>query len=60
MLDFGNLQSNLEQGALSALAITASGYTSGEHLTFYQAHRPIEPWHRYLRLAIPRTSASTT
>ena len=53
MLDFGNLQSNLERGALSALAITASGYTSGEHLTFYQAHRPIEPWHRYLRLAIP-------
>jgi NTE family protein len=53
VLDFGNLQSNLERGALSALAITASGYTSGEHLTFYQAHRPIEPWHRYLRLAIP-------
>ncbi len=53
VLDFGNLQSNLERGALSALAITASGYTSGEHLTFYQAHRSIEPWHRYLRLAIP-------
>ncbi|WP_234015710.1 patatin-like phospholipase family protein [Achromobacter spanius] len=53
VLDFGNLRSNLESGSLSALAITASGYTSGEHLTFYQAHTPIEPWHRYLRLAIP-------
>ncbi|MGV2908291.1 patatin-like phospholipase family protein [Achromobacter sp. AGC25] len=53
VLDFRNLQANLEQGSLSALAITASGYTSGEHLTFYQAHTPIEPWHRYLRLAIP-------
>ncbi|MGE8682767.1 patatin-like phospholipase family protein [Achromobacter marplatensis] len=53
VLDFRNLQSNLERGSLSALAITASGYTSGEHLTFYQAHTPIEPWHRYLRLAIP-------
>ncbi|CAB3713577.1 patatin-like phospholipase family protein [Achromobacter pestifer] len=53
VLDFGNLQANLERGSLSALAITASGYTSGEHLTFYQAHTPIEPWHRYLRLAIP-------
>ncbi|MGE8689771.1 MAG: patatin-like phospholipase family protein [Achromobacter sp.] len=53
VLDFQHLRSNLESGALSALAITASGYTSGEHLTFYQAHTPIEPWHRYLRLAIP-------
>lgn len=53
VLDFSNLRSNLQSGSLSALAITASGYTSGEHLTFYQAHTPIEPWHRYLRLAIP-------
>lgn len=53
VLDFDHLQANLTNGALSALAITASGYTSGEHLTFYQAHRPIEPWRRYLRLAIP-------
>ncbi len=53
VLDFQHLRTNLESGALSALAITASGYTSGEHLTFYQAHTPIEPWHRYLRLAIP-------
>ncbi|MGB3435131.1 patatin-like phospholipase family protein [Achromobacter sp.] len=53
VLDFQHLRTNLESGALSALAITASGYTSGEHLTFYQAHTPIEPWHRYLRLALP-------
>ncbi|HEY9274950.1 MULTISPECIES: patatin-like phospholipase family protein [Achromobacter] len=53
VLDFQHLRTNLERGALSALAITASGYTSGEHLTFYQAHTPIEPWHRYLRLALP-------
>ena len=52
VLNFDHLRANLEGGALSALAITASGYTSGEHLTFYQAHAPIEPWHRYLRLAI--------
>ncbi|WP_442880397.1 patatin-like phospholipase family protein [Achromobacter sp. ESBL13] len=53
VLNFDHLRGNLERGSLSALAITASGYTSGEHLTFYQAHTPIEPWHRYLRLAIP-------
>ena len=47
-------------GALSALAITASGYTSGEHLTFYQAHRPIEPGTATCAWRFPRTSASTT
>lgn len=36
VLNFDHLRSGLESGALSALAITASGYTSGEHLTFYQ------------------------
>jgi len=53
VLDFPQLQANLSRGSLSALAITASGYTSGEHLTFYQAGRPIEPWHRFLRRAVP-------
>lgn len=53
LLNFGRLRHNLARGHLSALAITASGYTSGEHLTFYQADRPIEPWHRSLRRAIP-------
>lgn len=52
-LDFDHLQVNLHNQALSALAITASGFTSGEHLTFYQANRAIDPWHRFLRRALP-------
>jgi len=52
-LNFNRLRHNLQRGRLSALAITASGYTSGEHLTFYQSNRPIEPWHRFLRRAVP-------
>lgn len=51
-LDFDRLQANLAEGVLSALAVTASGYTSGEHLTFYQSRRPIEPWRRSLRHAV--------
>lgn len=47
------MRHNLARGKLSALAITASGYTSGEHLTFYQSDRPIDPWHRFLRRAVP-------
>jgi len=53
VLDFKHLQANLQGGALSSLAITASGFTSGEHLTFYQSNHAIEPWHRSLRRAVP-------
>jgi len=53
VLDFDRLQANLSRGFVSALAVTASGYTSGEHLTFYQAGQPIQPWHRFLRRAVP-------
>ncbi|MEQ4616672.1 MAG: patatin-like phospholipase family protein [Corticimicrobacter sp.] len=51
-LDFGRLPGHFESGALSALAITASGYDSGEHLTFYQARYAIKPWRRTLRRAV--------
>ncbi|OZI45135.1 Patatin [Bordetella genomosp. 4] len=52
VLDFEHLHANLQHNALSALAITASGFTSGEHLTFYQANHAIDPWHRSLRRAL--------
>jgi len=52
-MDFDRLRNNLSRGALSSLAITASGYTTGEHLTFYQSDHPLEPWHRSLRKAVP-------
>jgi NTE family protein len=38
---------------LQALAVTASNYSSGEHVTFYQAASPIEPWIRSQRIAVP-------
>ena len=36
----------LGQGHLRALAVTASSYTSGEHVTFYQSAQPMQPWSR--------------
>jgi NTE family protein len=42
----------LAEGHLHALAVTASSYTSGEHVTFYDAAKPIEPWLRSQRLAV--------
>ena len=43
----------LEAGHLQALAVTASSYTSGNHVTFCQTARPFEPWLRSQRIAVP-------
>jgi NTE family protein len=52
MLDFSRLQAALGDGSLHALAVTASSYSAGDHLTFYQTDAPIEPWVRMQRLAL--------
>lgn len=51
MLDFSRLEHNLATGAVQALAVAASGYTSGQHITFYQSAYEIEPWRRSQRIA---------
>ena len=45
----------LAAGHLEALAVTASSYNSGEHVTFYQSARPMPPWTRSQRRAVPDT-----
>jgi NTE family protein len=52
LLNFSRLRTNLARGHLDALAITATAYTTGEHLTFYQARGEILPWTRTLRRAV--------
>ena len=49
------LQRILTKRHLQALAVTASSYSSGEHLTFYQSAGHIEPWTRMQRIAVPAT-----
>jgi len=51
-IDFKRLPQLLTEGHLQALAITASSYSSGEHITFYQSSRDIAPWVRNQRLAM--------
>ena len=41
----------LEQGHLQALAITASSYSTGEHVTFYESCHAVTPWVRNQRLS---------
>ncbi|WP_394779260.1 patatin-like phospholipase family protein, partial [Undibacterium sp.] len=51
MLDLPRLDQALASGVLRALAVTASSYTAGQHLTFYQTLADVEPWVRSQRLA---------
>jgi NTE family protein len=52
MLDLPRLDSALADGLLHALAVTASSYTGGHHITFYQSAAEIAPWARHQRLAL--------
>ena len=51
-IDFSRLPRLLTEGHLQALAITASSYGSGEHVTFYQSSKDTAPWVRNQRLAM--------
>ena len=48
---FGRLPGLFKDGHLQALAITASSYATGEHVTFFESSAPITPWVRNQRLA---------
>ena len=50
-LHLRRLDEALESGALRALAVSASSYSSGHHVTFFQSHEHIEPWVRTQRVA---------
>jgi NTE family protein len=42
----------MAEGHLHALAVTASSYGSGQHVTFYESLRDIVPWTRSQRMAV--------
>ena len=52
MLDLPRLDAALSDGLLHALAVTASSYTAGNHVTFYQSAAEIAPWVRMQRMAL--------
>ncbi len=54
-MDFARIQANVDAGALYAVSVTASGYTSGQSVTFYQGGSGLEDWERWQRVG-----ASTT
>ena len=49
-LPFERIQANIDSGALYAVSITSSGYTSGQSVSFFQAGAGAEGWERNQRV----------
>ena len=49
MVQLDRIPMLIRDGHLHALAVTASSYTSGEHLTFYEGDERLPPWTRSQR-----------
>ncbi len=49
IIHFGQIESALDQGHLSALSVTCSGYNSGESVSFFEGHPEVETWQRFRR-----------
>jgi len=49
-LDFSRIQVNLDSGALYAVCVTASGYTTGQSVSFFQGGAGLEGWERNQRI----------
>ncbi|MGS0741415.1 patatin-like phospholipase family protein [Glaciimonas sp. GG7] len=52
LLDLSRLDTALSNGSLQALAVTASSYSGGQHITFYQSAHEIKSWTRSQRRAV--------
>jgi NTE family protein len=54
-LDFQKIQNHIDSGALYAACVTASGYTSGQSVSFFQGGSGLEGWERNQRIgaAVP-------
>lgn len=53
LMRFERLQQAIANGDLQALSITASGYASGESVTFFEGAAHLEGWRRARRVGVP-------
>lgn len=54
-LDFSGIERSIAKGCLRAICLTASGYESGESISFFQAHPDVHPWRRVQRIGMRST-----
>jgi NTE family protein len=51
-LDLENIQRSIDSGALRAVGVTVSGYTSGHSVTFFQGDPGLSEWRRARRIGL--------
>jgi NTE family protein len=54
-IQFKNIQKRIDKGYLDAVAVSATGYSSGESVTFFQGLPAMEKWRQGRRVGIPST-----
>lgn len=52
LMDLSRIDRNIERGFLRAISVSASSYTTGNSVCFFQAEPEIEDWHRVKRRGI--------
>ena len=52
-IEFPGIQQAIDARHLYALAITCSGYTSGQSVCFFQGAPEVKPWRRVRRVGVP-------
>lgn len=55
LLDFSRIRQSIDAGHLHAVSVSASGYSSGENLAFYEGAPEVQPWRRAQRVGMPAT-----
>lgn len=51
-IQFSNIQKRIDAGYLDAVSVNATGYTSGESVSFFQARADIKGWRKGRRVGI--------
>ncbi|MEK6748876.1 MAG: patatin-like phospholipase family protein [Pseudomonadota bacterium] len=51
-LDFDRIQTSIDAGLVEALSVSASSYTTGHAIAFYQGVAKLEPWSRMRRMGV--------
>ncbi len=53
VVDFQRIDTNISRGFLSGVSVTASSYSNGDSISFYQSDERIKPWFRANRRGEP-------
>lgn len=53
VIDFNRIDTNIRRGYLSAVSVTASSYTSGDSISYFQSKSSVPPWFRAKRRGEP-------